>query len=128
MNASDDELTAYFDNVFSKGRELDQLEADKYNSNPNKYGSANNARVIDEYNLMENNCVKKTIEGAKASNSQLDFEIEYHTMTFIPSRYSVVRFAPSTPSELIFYLQTQSLNRYNSMIKDVTDSVLKEYH
>ena len=122
-DASDSKVIKYFDALFANGRNLTNEEANRYNSNPNNFGTSEDARVIDIYNLIENNCVKKTIAGIKAGGTKESFFIEESLLApDIPKLY----FEPTSPSELKDYLEIRS-KISSSKIKKVTSKVNMQF-
>lgn len=81
-------------------------------------------KMHESYDLLSNNCVSKTIAGAKAGGSKSTFsQKRYYNSPYSSLEYTVpIR----TPSELQYYLQNCSKQR-NSNIKDVTKEMIKVY-
>ncbi len=125
-DASDDQVIKHFDNIFSTGRKLTKEEASNYNANTNKYGSSEDARVIDNYNLLNNNCVSKTIEGARAGGTKEDF-IDETSSSYNPYTPGSIEVQPITPAKLDSYLKLKSQFK-NSNVRNVTGSVNAEYN
>ena len=125
-DASDDKVDSYFNTLSASGKKLNSEEANYYDSNPNNYGTSDNARVIDKYDLLTNNCVSKTIAGAKAGGSKNKFlQKRYYisTVSSIPVEYSV---QPKSPKHLQQYLQNCSKQK-GSIIKEVTDIINSQF-
>lgn len=123
MDASDNKVIEHFDAVFSAGRKLTTEESNSYNANPKKYGSSNDARVVDTYDLLNDNCVSKTIEGAKAGGTKDNFLDDSGPLApDIPNMQS----QPTSPSELDRYLRSRTYDK-NSNIKDATKTMYTEF-
>ena len=127
LDASDSQVDFYFNNLFLNGRPLNGVEVDYYNSKSNKFGIPDNARVIDEYNLFNNNCVSKTIAGTKAGGTKINFlRKQYHYSFFtspIPTEYTT---QPISPASLQKYLQDCS-EQNSSCVRNVTNEVNNEF-
>jgi hypothetical protein len=122
-DAKDNKVMEYLDNVFSSGRSFTAEETNFYNSNPNKFGTANDARVIDTYDLLNNNCVSKAIEGAKAGGTKETFLNNSGPLApDIPNMQT----KPVSPAELNNYLKSRA-NTNNSNIKNVTKIMSTEF-
>lgn len=66
-NGSDAKIDEYFNKMFES--------SDKKPSGDGKYANAENARVVDTYDLFENNCTTKTVEAAKVgTDGKLDLK------------------------------------------------------
>ncbi len=123
-DASDDKVQEHFDKIFSGGRKLTSEEAKEYNKKTNKFGTSDDARVIDTYDLLNNSCVTKTIEGAKASGTQENFleQISSPYNSYTPSEAQV---QPMSPSGLNGYLNTRAKIK-NSNVENVTNEMNKQ--
>ena len=73
QDASDKKIQKYMDDVFSKGRLLTRAESVKYEKSPHEYGLPSNARVIDKYSLLSNNCTTKSVTAVQIGGTKLDF-------------------------------------------------------
>jgi len=58
-NGSDEKIDTHFNYMFNS--------SDQKPSGEGKYANANNARVVDTYDLLDNNCTTKTVEAVKIS-------------------------------------------------------------
>ncbi len=94
-----------------------------------KYKGDARARVVDKYNLFDNNCTTKTEDALKASEIGLDFKTT--TIDFIPSTVpgigTTVKSTDdvNTPGEMQDYLSGES--KYGGgTVKNVTNDVKKE--
>jgi hypothetical protein len=66
-NGSDEKVDAYFNEMFNS--------SDKKPSGEGKYSNADNARVVDNYDLLDNNCTTKTAEAVKVgTDGKLDLK------------------------------------------------------
>ena len=72
-DASDEKVMQYYEDLFSKGTKLSDQEAQVYNNNPRNYGTSDDARVIDQYSLLSNNCVTKSTNGINRGGSKVRF-------------------------------------------------------
>ena len=72
-DASDEKVMQYYDNLFSSGKKLDSYEASRYNNNSSNYGTSDDARVIDQYFLLNNNCVTTSIKGIRKGGTKIRF-------------------------------------------------------
>ena len=122
-DASDDKSQKYLDAMFAKGRTLTRAESEQYNKNPSKFGSSNDARVIDQYNLLDNNCTTKAIAGAKAGGTKEDF-LEDGGNVPVPNGPHIV-YQPSTPTGVDSHLAAKSKIK-GSQVIDVTSKMNKE--
>ena len=109
--------------MFAKGRTLTRAESEQYNKNPSKFGSSNDARVIDQYNLLDNNCTTKAIAGAKAGGTKEDF-LEDGGNVPVPNGPHIV-YQPSTPTGVDSHLAAKSKIK-GSQVIDVTSKMNKE--
>ena len=125
-DASDNKVIKHFDKIFLSGKNLTKDEASKYNTNSNKYGSSEDARVIDNYNLLNNNCASKTIEGAKAGGTKESF-LEETSSSYNPYTPGSMKVQPISPVGLDSHLKLKSQSK-NSNVKNVTKSVNIEYN
>jgi hypothetical protein len=121
-DASDEKVDAHFDNLFSSGRKLTSDEAAKYDGNPNGYGKSEDARVIDTYDLLDNNCVSKTIDGARAGGTKERLRDSESVAPDIPNR----EYQPTAPDGLGGHLDGRA-NTRNSNVKNVTKQMLQEF-
>jgi len=122
-DASDQKVMEYFDKIFSQGRKLNSEEANFYNSKATKYGNSDDARVIDNYSLLNNNCVDMTTDGAKAGGTNEDFSNDISGGLLTPN---IQKQPILTPSELKEYLQIHTQYK-NSNVKDVTKKMTQEF-
>ncbi|MDR0834670.1 MAG: RHS repeat-associated core domain-containing protein, partial [Candidatus Symbiothrix sp.] len=56
-NGNDEKINTHFNNMFES--------SDQKPSGDKKYANADNARVVDQYDLLDNNCTTKTTEAVK---------------------------------------------------------------
>jgi RHS repeat-associated protein len=108
---SDEDVAKYYDNLMSRGTELTESEASKYDENPNNYGSSHDARVLDTYNIIWNNCVTFCTKGAKAAGTQETFRRNSKPLDPSHKDSEVTR-----PVEIFIYLQ----HRVNLGSKNIT--------
>ena len=85
-----------------------------------------NARVIDKYNLLDNNCTTISCEGAKESGTKAFEDTEYIMPLKPPGNDNVIirdtEKSPSTPSGLNQYLNRKS-GKQDSSVKNVTEEL-----
>ena len=72
-DANEAKVQAHADKIYGSGRKLTKDEATQYDSNSKKAGTSADAKVIDQYNLVGNNCTTKSIESVEAGGTSLDF-------------------------------------------------------
>lgn len=72
-DANETKVQEHAEKVYESGRELTKAEATQYDSNTKKTGTSVDAKVVDQYNLIGNNCTTKSIESVKAGGTNLDF-------------------------------------------------------
>jgi hypothetical protein len=109
----------HLDKVFYSGRKFSTDEANSYNNNSNKFGTSDNARVIDKYDLLNNNCVSKAIEGVKAGGTKENFLQDTGPIApDIPS----LQYQPVSPSDLNNHLKSRA-DSNNSNVKEVTKAM-----
>jgi hypothetical protein len=66
-NGSDEKIDIHFNDMFNS--------SDQKPSGTGKYAGANNARVVDTYDLLDNNCTTKSVEVVKIStDGKLDLK------------------------------------------------------
>jgi RHS repeat-associated protein len=101
INSTDDNTVAsFYDEQWNNGTSPTDENKASYNDE--------NAKVIDEYNLFDNNCVTKSIDGINSKNNILDSEQKqisgttYDGITY----YKYVNI--NSPSRLKQYLDSQS--------------------
>jgi len=121
-DASDKKIQEHNDKVMSNGKKFTESEAKQYDSKQNKYGTSSDARVVDQYDLLGNNCATKTVEAAKAGGTSEDFINNSGPVApDIPNLQSET----TSPASLDEYLNTQS-QQQNTNVKDVTEEKKKE--
>ena len=121
-DASDEKLMAHNDKAMVGGRKLTDSEASKYDSNPNKYGTSADASVVDQYDLLGNNCTTKTIEAAKAGGTSVDFVNNSGPVApDIPNLQTDI----ISPANLQEHLDDKA-SQQNSNVVNVTDEKNKE--
>jgi RHS repeat-associated protein len=108
-DVSKEKIIQYYEHIFKSGRKLTDEEEKIYNSHENKYGTSNDARVIDEYNLLKNNCTTFVVEGIKKGNSQESFEIDTNPLD--DKKPVKVR----TPLSMMLYLISQSKKKNSNV-------------
>jgi hypothetical protein len=124
-DASDSKVQEHFDKTMASGRKLTSEEAKSYDANKNKYGTSENARVVDQYDLFNNNCTTKSIEGAKAGGTNADF-VDTNEVPASPDVPNVTLYnTVNTPVEAETYLNTQS-KETNSNVKEDSAQKKKE--
>lgn len=124
-DASDKKSQKYFDALFKSGRVLNRNESEYYNKNQYNYGTSSDARVIDKYDLFNNNCTTKSISGLKAGGTNEDF-LEERDNLLSPFGSHVTRpvFDPiGADNYLIFKSKSK-----NSNVKDVTSKMNEEFN
>ena len=100
LNGDDEKIDKHFENMFNASEEKPSKK---------RYSSAENARVIDEYDLLENNCTTKSLEAIKIGTDGA-FDIE-----------------SNSPSNLDTQLYYEN-NKNNSRIKEITfNEIYDEY-
>ena len=112
-DASDERVMEFFDGLFSSGTKLSQGDAVKYDANPNKYGSSEDARVVDQYSLFTNNCVTTSTKGIKNGGTNVDFTNEIR----LPDASNAIKSDIISPKGLKDYLNQQS--KYNPKVNKV---------
>jgi hypothetical protein len=117
-DASDKKVQEHFDKQMSSGRKLTKEEAKSYDSNDNKYGTSEDARVVDKYSLLSNKCTTKAIDGAQAGGTKEDFEIIIPETVTEQGQFT--KGEAATPSDAKAYLDMRA-NQENSNVKDVTE-------
>ena len=124
-DASDKKSQKYFDALFKSGRVLNRNESEYYNKNQYNYGTSSDARVIDKYDLFNNNCTTKSISGLKAGGTNEDF-LEERDNLLSPFGSHVTRpvFDPIGADN---YLIIKSKSK-NSNVKDVTSKMNEEFN
>ena len=106
-DASDEIVMQYYEDLFSSGTKLNDKEAQLYNNNPRNYGVSDDARVIDQYSILSNNCVTKSTTGIIKGGSKIRFTKE-------TVYYPEVSESPIfNPTELKSFLDMQSKNNPN---------------
>jgi RHS repeat-associated protein len=71
---SDENVAKYYEELMSRGTKLTESEARRYDENPNNFGSSDDARVLDVYDIFWNNCVTFCTRGAKAAGTKETFK------------------------------------------------------
>ena len=112
------EVRWWFDILYySKGKQSSSV----------KLKDVTNAKVIDLYDLLSNNCTTKTIDALRAGGSEESFKIT-KTMV-VPSaglgEPVTIEDNVNTPDEMFGYLFMRSTN--GSIIKNITNELKKEY-
>jgi tRNA(Met) C34 N-acetyltransferase TmcA len=72
-DANETKVQKHAEQTFESGRALTKTEATQYDNNQKKAGTSSETKVVDQYNLVENNCTTKSIEAVKAGGTSLDF-------------------------------------------------------
>jgi RHS repeat-associated protein len=121
-DASDKKIQEHNDNVMSGGRKLTESEAKQYDGKQNKYGTSSDATVVDQYDLLNNNCATKTVDAAKAGGTSEDF---INNSGLLAPDVPNLQSGATSPADLQNYLETQS-KRQNSNVKKVTEEKKKE--
>ena len=97
-NVTDADVASYFDNLWNKG---DQSTVDK---DPD-------ARVIDEYNLLQNNCTTKTIQGINGYKETeiipSETKVTHYTVEGYPHSGTERIFTPSSLKQKLKEISTQ---------------------
>jgi len=106
-DASDEKVMQYYEDLFSSGTKLNDREARLYNDNPRNYGSSDDARVIDRYSILSNNCVTKSTTGINRGGSKIRFVQESF---YFPDVFESYIF---NPSDLKVFLDKQSKHNRN---------------
>ena len=106
-DASDEKVMQYYENMFSLGTKLSDREAQLYNNNPGNHGTSDDARVIDQYSLLSNNCVTKSTNGIIRGGTKVRFtkETYYFPDVFESPIYN--------PKDLKGFLDVQSRHNRN---------------
>ena len=73
-DANETKVKEHADKIFESGRNLTTTEANSYDKNQKKYGTSSDAKVVDQYSLLGNNCTTKSIESVKAGDTSLNFK------------------------------------------------------
>ena len=102
-DVSDEKVMQYYDHLFSSGTRLNSDDASRYESNPLNYGSSDDARVVDRYFLLGNNCVTTSIKGMKEGGSKLWFKEPTMVNNVMVMRDII------SPMDLRVYLAMQSI-------------------
>ena len=109
---TDEDVASYYDNLMNSGRELTQEEASKYDGNQNKYGTSEDARVLNEYELMSNNCATYCTDGAEAAGTSETFSNDNTPLDKKPPLKA------TTPFSLMLYLENQ-INNNNQNVNRI---------
>ncbi|MGY6561482.1 MAG: RHS repeat domain-containing protein [Luteibaculaceae bacterium] len=109
-DVSDQAVSDYFEDLFCNGRELSSEEASEYDSKNDKYGSSRDARVIDEYKLLSNNCTTFCTNGAEKAGTGETFSTETR-----PLQKGRKPLKAKTPFSLMLYLENQIKNGGNNV-------------
>lgn len=67
-------MAKYYEELMNRGTKLTESEARRYDENPNNFGSSDDARVLDVYDIFWNNCVTFCTRGAKAAGTKETFK------------------------------------------------------
>lgn len=127
QDASDKKIQKYMDDVFSKGRLLTRAESVKYEKSPHEYGLPSNARVIDKYSLLSNNCTTKSVTAVQIGGTKLDFIEDRGTVptpVYVPNP-TQMKSKIYAPSDMSNYLNVLSKRPY-SVVKNVTLQMNRE--
>lgn len=109
-DVEDADVASFFDNIMESGRQLTSEEANAYNSNESRYGSADDARVIDEYKLMSNNCATFCTDAMEAAGTSETFNNKKSSRRNTPLK-------ATTPFSLELYLENQINNNSDNIIR-----------
>lgn len=122
IDANEKLVAKHMEKAFSSDRKLTEEESQVYNKNKNNYGNSEDARVIDQYSLLNNNCTTKAVEAVKAGGSSENFE---PTTAPPPPGTSNNGSNIKIPAELQEHL-TNAANENGSKVKEVTSKVTLE--
>ena len=112
-DASDEKVIQYYESLFASGTALTPNEAKQYNENQYNFGTSSDARVIDQYYLLGNNCVSKSIEGIKKGGTVVSFsEHRFFPMESL-CQISPNEIQPISPAKLKKYLDQLAQNNLN---------------
>jgi hypothetical protein len=111
-------VKAFFEAKLNSSNELPDRKGGKYEGNID-------ARVIDTYNLFDNNCTTISCQSVETSGTKMFNDLDYITPlkpdNALPVKVSVKR-SFFVPSGLEQYLNYRSKS-HGSPVKDVTDDV-----
>jgi RHS repeat-associated protein len=121
-DASDKKIQEHNDKAMNEGRKLTESEAKQYDSKQNKYGTSSDAKVVDQYDLLNNNCATKTVDAAKAGGTSNDF---INNSGPVAPDIPNIQSGTTSPASLDEYLNNQS-QQQNSNVTNVTEEKKKE--
>jgi len=105
-DASDLKINEHFSQIWSKATALNSEQGQAY-SQRNKYGGVKDARIVESYNLFNNNCVTKSINMLKAGGSKLDFSQNYKNLVDDFGRPIINDAKIYIPADLKLYMESQ---------------------
>ncbi|RST27432.1 RHS repeat-associated core domain-containing protein [Chryseobacterium lacus] len=118
-NINEDKTKEFFEKEFNKSNKLITTDENKYKNDPR-------AHIIDKYDLLENNCTTKTLEGVEAGNNGKP--INYNKKGVTRGGFFTVPEGTGgvySPSQLETKLSEATKDR-NSGVKNVTRKFKKE--
>ena len=128
-DASDKKIQKYMDNMFSKGRMLTRSESAKYKKASHEYGLPSNARVIDKYRLLSNNCTTKSVTAVQVGGTKLNFMEDKGTVptpVYVPNP-THIKYKIYAPSDMSNYLYVLSKHPYG-VVRNVTIQMNREFN
>lgn len=109
-DANEKKVMSYYEKMYNSSRKLTRQESKAYDSNPHRNGHSYNARVVDKYNLLLNNCTTKSIEGVRYGGTKLNFIISTKTSPTDIQMYNDIT-PIIAPAQLKFYLETYKIKK-----------------
>jgi RHS repeat-associated protein len=125
-DANEKAVIDYYEGIFNDSRKLSKKEAEKYDGNSKKFGTSEDARVVDSYKLTTNNCTTKSCEAVEAGGSDVFYdEPDSSFSPYNPDGTQTVHQIGYVPSVLQNYLEKKSTDDKN--VVEVTKTVRKKF-